>query len=412
LARPFVCRKLNTIRAARAAIISSNPEDAPMRLLCAAALSLSFGLWFAFSEDKKPGDSPAARAAKLADRKKKFDEEYKELADKLRKATSQEEARAAQSEMRELTLLTAEKVLTIAEGDPKDEVGFDAAAFILQMAGKTGTSGPEIEKAVAIVAEHHVNNPKVKEFLIPAIQMGAAGEKLLKAVSEKSTDKNTQGLALFLRGYMIAQKIDDEEDDKKVPLLAKQATDLIEQAVKLAPDAKLGVSPNAPTIKTQAASELESLKAIANLAVGKPAPEVASKLLDGKDVKLSDYKGKVVLLDMWATWCPPCRAMIPHERDMVKKLKDKPFVLVSVSADKEKETLEKFLEKEPMPWVHWWDNGPNSKVLKSYRVQAFPTLYLIDHSGVIRHKWVGAPGNAELDKAIDELVAAAIKAKG
>ena len=123
-------------------------------------------------------------------------------------------------------------------------------------------------------------------------------------------------------------------------------------------------------------------------------------------------RGKVVLFDIWATWCPPCRAMIPHEREMVEKHKGKPFVLVSFSADDDKETLEKFLEKEPMPWTHWWDNGPKSAVLKKFRVQAFPTLYLMDHSGVIRYKWTGKPGDKELDEAVETLVQEAVKAKG
>ena len=87
-------------------------------------------------------------------------------------------------------------------------------------------------------------------------------------------------------------------------------------------------------------------------------------------------------------------------------------MLVSVSADDKKETLEKFLEKEKMPWVHWWDNGPESKVLKTYRVKAFPTLYLIDHTGIIQYKWVGSPGNDKIDDAVEELVKAATKAKG
>src|SRR5690348_10975479 len=113
-----------------------------MRLLCAAALSLSVGLWFAFAADAK-----SDRAAKLADLRKKFDEENKELIAKLQKAESPVEARAVQAEMRELVLITAGKVLTVAEGDPKDETGFEAAAFIVQMAGRVGASGPDVEKA-------------------------------------------------------------------------------------------------------------------------------------------------------------------------------------------------------------------------------------------------------------------------
>ncbi len=381
-----------------------------MRLLCAAALSLSVGLWVAFAEDKKPAEPKTDRAAKLADLKKKFEDENKELTAKLQKADSPVEARGIQAEMRELVLLTAGKVLAVAEGDPKDATAFDAAAFILQSAGRVGAGGADVEKAVAIIGEHHVTNAKIKEFLIPAMRMGAAGEKLLKAVSEKATDKDAKGTALFLRGYVKAQAIDDEEDETKLAALVKEATELMEQAAKVAPDAVVGNSKQ--TIGKFAATEVEGLKAVLSLGVGKAAPEAESVLLDGKKVKLSDYKGKVVLLDIWATWCGPCRAMIPHEREMVAKHKDKPFVLVSVSADDKKETLEKFLETEKMPWVHWWDNGPESMVLKSFRVKAFPTLYAIDHTGVIRHKWVGNPGNEKIDAAVEELVKAATKAKG
>lgn len=379
-----------------------------MRLLCAAALSLSVGLFFAYAQDKKPAEQPAdARAAKLDAAKKKFDATLKELTERFQKADPADK-RSIQAEIREEVMLMAGKVLKIAEENPKDAVAFDAAAYVLQSAGRVGAGGADVEKAVALIAEHHATDAKVKDFLIPAMRMGAAGEKLLKAVGEKATDKDTKGTALFLRGYTVAQSVDDEEDEKKLAALVKEAIDLMTEAKKLAPAAKIG----AGTIESFATKEIEGLSAVTALGVGKPAPDVESLTLDGKKIKLSDYKGKVVLLDIWATWCGPCRAMIPHERDMVKNLKDKPFVLVSVSADDKKETLTAFLEKEAMPWVHWWDNGPESAVLRKFRVRAFPTLYLIDHSGVIKQKWVGSPGNDKLDKAVNEAVEAAIKAKG
>ncbi len=380
-----------------------------MRLLCAAALSLSFGLWVAFAQDKKPAETKTDRAAKLEELKKKYDATFKELKERFVNAPPADK-RGIQAEMKEEALLTIGKVLPVAEEAPKDATGFEAAAFIVQTAAQVGASGPEVEKAVTIIAEHHVANAKVKEFLIPAMRMGPVGEKLLKAASEKATDKEVKGLALFLRGYAKAQGLNEEEDEAKMALLVKDATGLLEEAAKVAPDAVVGNSKT--TIAKMAATEVEGLKAVLALGVGKPAPDVESVLLDGKKVKLSDYKGKVVLLDIWATWCGPCRAMIPHERELVEKNKEKPFVLVSVSVDDEKETLTKFLEKEKMPWVHWWDNGQETAVMKKYRVRAFPTLYLIDHTGVVKHKWVGNPGNDKIDAAVEELVKAATKARG
>ncbi|MBA4067377.1 MAG: hypothetical protein C0501_27440 [Isosphaera sp.] len=377
-----------------------------MRLLCAAATAASLGLLVACADDKKTDPKPAGDpAARLAALKKKFDAGMADLRDRFEKA-SPADKRGIQAEARELAVISSQTALEIAKADAKGEVGFDAAAFVIEKAGRFG-GGKEVEGAAAVVAEHHLNNPKVKDLLPVIGQSGPAGEKFLAAAAEKATDKDVKGLALFYLGAAAAAQLDDEEDAKKVDELIAKATDFLEKAAKAAPEAKV----EGTTVAKAAAEQLDGLKAIKNLAVGKPVPDVEGTDLAGKKVKLSSYKGKVVLLDIWATWCPPCRAMIPHEREMVKANKDKPFVLLSVSADNDLETLTKFLEKDPMPWDHWFD-GRGGKVAKTFRVQAFPTLYLIDHAGVIRHKWVGAPGNDKLDKAVDELVKEALKAKG
>jgi thiol-disulfide isomerase/thioredoxin len=127
---------------------------------------------------------------------------------------------------------------------------------------------------------------------------------------------------------------------------------------------------------------------------------VVSQDLDGKKVKLSDLRGKVVVLDIWATWCPPCRAMIPHERELVKRLEGKPFVLVSISGDAEKKTLTDFLAKEKMPWTHWW-NGARGGIVEDWQVEFFPTIYVLDAKGVIRYNGVRG---ADMDKAVDTLL--------
>ena len=85
---------------------------------------------------------------------------------------------------------------------------------------------------------------------------------------------------------------------------------------------------------------------------------------------------------------------------MVERLKDKPFRLVSISADEEKETLNDFLAKEKMPWTHWW-NGHEGGVIEDWDVEAYPTIYVLDAQGVIRHKDLRGE---ELEKAVNALL--------
>jgi thiol-disulfide isomerase/thioredoxin len=371
-----------------------------MRLLCAAALSLSLGLSLA-ADDKKdpPKDDRAARLKALKD---KFNVEVDQFGKKFQKAQEKGDRAgmaAAQTEAKEMFALTSQKALAVAKEDPKDATGGAAAAFAVRLLATFGTTDKDLDAATGILLEHHLNSQPTKDAVIDMGGAGAFGQKFLKAVAAKATDKEVKGTALFYIGSHLASEADDEDDDKKADELAAEATKHLEQAAKEAPEAMVGGQP----LKKAAADEIASLKALKATSPGNPAPEAAGTGLDGKKMKLADFKGKVVLLDIWATWCPPCRAMIPHEREMVKKLDGKPFVLLSVSADTKKDTLTDFLKDEQMPWQHWWD-GKDNPLFKAYRVKAFPTLYLIDAKGVIRKKWVGSPGNDVLDKAVEEVV--------
>lgn len=366
-----------------------------MRLACLASLVVAVGL-VARGDEPKDGPADPARVAKSKDIQKGFADGFDELLKKFQKATNREEQAAVRTEAKELATLTAEKLAKLVEENPKDAVSFDAAKFGLTRLAGLGAGGPNLDKMTAAVTAHHLNNPQVGDLVMMAGRMGPAGEKLLQAAAEKSTDKKVKGMALYFLGTNLAEQADDAPNEKAAAELSTKAIQYLEKAVKDAGDVRLGRD----TIEKMATDDLTALK---TLGVGKMAPDVTGVGLKDEKTKLSSLKGKVVLLDIWATWCGPCRAMIPHERELVKKLEGKPFVLVSVSADEKKETLTEFLAKESMPWTHWW-NGQEGDILKTYRVRAFPTLFLIDAKGVIRKKWIGSPENAVLDKAIEELV--------
>jgi hypothetical protein len=98
--------------------------------------------------------------------------------------------------------------------------------------------------------------------------------------------------------------------------------------------------------------------------------------------------------------------MFPHERSLVSRLKDEPFALVGVNSDANFEELKKkeFVD-EQISWRSFQDGASTPPVSEQWGVQAWPTLYLIDAEGRIRHRWEGSPGDAVLDAAIDRLLA-------
>ena len=97
--------------------------------------------------------------------------------------------------------------------------------------------------------------------------------------------------------------------------------------------------------------------------------------------------------------------MYPHERSLVKKLEGKPFALVGVNSDPDKAELKKAMTKENITWRSFWNGGSTQGPISTrWSVEGWPTLYLIDHKGIIRKKWVGSPGEEVMNKEIDKLV--------
>jgi hypothetical protein len=91
--------------------------------------------------------------------------------------------------------------------------------------------------------------------------------------------------------------------------------------------------------------------------------------------------------------------MIPHERSLVQRLENRPFILIGVNFDEDRDKLKKVIGEEGITWRSWWDAA--DRIGGQWGVQSIPTTYLIDHKGVIRHK---NPRGRELDEAIDRLV--------
>lgn len=280
---------------------------------------------------------------------------------------------------------------------PADQGSFDSLVFAMSMVSR-GNNKEIMKEAVDIIVKDHSKNPKMISVL-GFISSTPDGASILEKIASKTDDRNLAGLAW----YAITENLQKEAGDvgpKQAEELNKRTEMIYEKLAKDYADVSMGRGTIGDTIKA-------ALFELQNLSVGKVAPEVLCLNVDGdKEDKLSNYKGKVVVLDIWATWCGPCKAMIPHEREMNEKLKGKPFAFISISGDETKETLTSFLEKEKMPWVHWF--ADRKGILKDWNIRFYPTMYILDHKGVIRAK--GLRGE-ELEKKVNELVVEAEKAK-
>lgn len=110
--------------------------------------------------------------------------------------------------------------------------------------------------------------------------------------------------------------------------------------------------------------------------------ELSFTAVDGRKVDLADLRGKVVLVDFWATWCPPCVEEAPQLVEAYEKFKDRGFEIVGISLDSDKAALEKFTAENKMPWPQFFDGkGWDNELAARFKIQSVPTMWLLGRDG-------------------------------
>jgi len=123
-----------------------------------------------------------------------------------------------------------------------------------------------------------------------------------------------------------------------------------------------------------------------------PIEDFTAKDIHGEEIRLSDFDDQVVILDFWATWCPPCRAEIPHLVDLYKAHKDDPLEIISVALEKKSEDKAiRFTEDNKMNWVHIIDNQEGPRIAALYKVNSIPSIFVIKNGRIVAS---GLRGNA------------------
>lgn len=360
-------------------------------------------------------DDPQSAQEQFQQLAREFKQAEIELSRAYQAAQTDEEREAivAEYHQKELTReRCAEKMLKIVRAHTTEPAARDAYRWLLAYLPHGEQTGP----AAALLIERMIDSEHLAE-VCTATYSCPAEDKLLRAAIARSPHRAVQGRARYALACSLrkaADRLANDPPDERTPL-ELEAEQLLTEVVEKYGDRALDQ-------KTLGEAAEQALFEVQNLGIGRVAPQIEGEDLEGKRMKLSSFRGKVVLLNFWTTGCGFCIAEVPQERALLERYKNQPFAIVGINSDPEREVARQVSVKEPMPWRSFWD-GEQGPVFTRWNVRGWPTLYLLDADGVIRYKGEhlrsvsvreGKDGQLEqfsfLDVAVEELMKEAVPA--
>ncbi|MBI2925461.1 MAG: TlpA family protein disulfide reductase [Verrucomicrobia bacterium] len=195
-------------------------------------------------------------------------------------------------------------------------------------------------------------------------------DTLLAKYKDEKTDAVAQ--ILLMKAMLYVQVIEDSE--KGLQFLKQLKSDF--------PESTQGKKVDDMIASVEKQQEADKVKRA--LVVGTKFPDFEEKDTAGKPLAIANYKGKVVLLDFWATWCGPCVAELPNVLKTYEKYHEQGFEIIGISLDKDEEALNKFIKQKKMSWVQFFDGkGWQNKLATKYGINSIPATYLLDGEGKI-----------------------------
>ena len=371
-----------------------------------------------------PPDEPvAARFAALA---KEHDAKMASLYKAMHGTDDKAERAEIERTMHPDDAAYATQFLALASEEPNGPIAPDALYWVLQL--QNGRISPIGQQALDRLARDFVSSPKLQGYLEQMARHSWPGmEDFLRDVLARNPHRGARGMACFglagmVAGHAAVPKIRNNPEQAEylertldpgvlAAILRQDPAALLAEAVALhrrvvAEFADVRVFPDLAgddrVLGPFAQGWLDNHELVA---IGKVAPAIEGRDIDGRTFKLADYRGKVVVLVFWASWCGPCREQIPHERDLLARMGGRPFALLGVNGDRDPAAARKILARERMTWPNWYDRDSAKEdlaegpIFQDYHIQGIPSVFVIDAEGVIRERDVRG---VELERAVEE----------
>lgn len=322
------------------------------------------------------------------------------------------------------------RFLDFANKHPNSPLAFDALFFIVRRGGPQtanvhGTPWQIKEQALDVVWANHSQDPRIVHLfeLLAGSLPSQKAEAFLKRGSESSPNRDIRAAATFhlaryfhtfaqshKRSAQVATKAQLKNVERywkivvtpylqQFPIDWNKNADEIDRLLAIVvndfadvPATELSLTgPNKRHVETVASAQPTTFLDLArsmlfevnNIFPGQPAPEIEGTDADGKTFRLSDYRGKVVLLTFTADWCSDCAKIYPIKRSLVEKYRDKPFVVLSVNRDDTLDDLKASTASGKTTWRCWWD-GRDGPINRAWNDGGIPDLYLLDDAHIIQ----------------------------
>src|SRR5262245_6149317 len=322
--------------------------------------------------------------------------------------------------------------LELAQKHPRDPAALDALTWVVRNSTVSARALPENahlsrahDRAVSLLRRDHLGSEKLGPVCRSrmALIQYPEGVKLVEEVLAKSPHRSVRAQALaaladhklFYASFARNLKKEPEQAKRWERVWGKEVVGSVLAAdpdrlrqegerlhERLAKEYADIPDPEAGTLGRLAALKLAALRQPPT--VGRPAPEVEGVDIDGKKLKLSDYRGKAVLFVVTGDWCAACDALHPQQQSLARKLAGRAVALVDVNCDASLERRRKINARENITWRAFQEGASDGPIATRWGIEQWPTLFLIDHKGVLRQKYVGSPGEAVLARELEALI--------